>query len=150
MRFLSSAIAAVMMLAFATSAGLAAEGKHHRVAIQVDQNDPQIMNLALNNAANIMEFYKQKGETVDVEVITFGPGLHMFREDTSPVKERIKQISDLSFPNNIEFYACGNTKEGMEKHEGKPVKMISEAKMVQSGAVRLLELQEEGWSYLRP
>jgi intracellular sulfur oxidation DsrE/DsrF family protein len=150
MRFLCQAIAAVMMLAFATSAGVAAEGKHHRVAIQVDQNDPQIMNLALNNAANIMEYYKQKGETVDVEIITFGPGLHMLREDTSPVKERIKQISDLSFPNDLQFYACGNTKEGMEKREGKPVKMIPEAKMVQSGAVRLLELQEEGWSYLRP
>ncbi|MGN6286492.1 MAG: DsrE family protein [Afipia sp.] len=150
MRFLFQAIAAVMMLAFATSASVAAEGKHHRVAIQVDQNDPQIMNLALNNAANIMEFYKQKGETVDVEIVTFGPGLHMLREDTSPVKDRIKQIADLAFPNNMKFFACGNTKEGMEKREGKPVKMISEAEMVPSGAVRLLELQEEGWSYLRP
>jgi hypothetical protein len=29
--------------------------KMHRIAIQVDQNDPAVMNLALNNATNIFE-----------------------------------------------------------------------------------------------
>src|SRR5215472_11992222 len=37
-------------VALATTAGAAAEGaKPHRVAIQVDQNDPAVMNMALNN-----------------------------------------------------------------------------------------------------
>jgi hypothetical protein len=29
--------------------------KTHHIAIQVDQNDPLVMNLALNNATNIFE-----------------------------------------------------------------------------------------------
>ena len=148
MRFLCQAIAAVMMLAFATSASVAAEGKHHRVAIQVDQNDPQIMNLALNNAANIMEFYKQKGETVDVEIITFGPGLHMLRDDTSPVKERLKAMASKSAA--ISFKACDNTRENMGKAETKTIPLVAEATSVKSGVVRLMELQEQGWSYVRP
>lgn len=150
MRFLSNAIAMVGLLMLLASPGLAADAKEHRVSIQVDQNDPAVMNLALNNATNIMELYKSKGETVQVEIVAYGPGLHMLRADTSPVQDRIKQIVDASFPSTIKFSACNNTKEGMEKREGKAISIISQAGIVPSGAVRLIELQEQGWSYLRP
>ena len=52
------------------------------------------MNLALNNAANVEQYYKDRGEKVEIEVVTFGPGLHMLRDDTSPVKDRIKAIAE--------------------------------------------------------
>ena len=74
----------------------------------------------------------------------------MLRADTSPVKDRIKQAVDTSFPSTIKFSACNNTKQGMEKREGKAISMVSESELVPSGAVRLVELQEQGWQYLRP
>jgi uncharacterized protein len=123
--------------------------KIHRVAIQVDQNDPALMNLALNNATNIFEYYRTKGEPVEVNIVTFGPGLHMLR-DTSPVQDRIKQLKDLAFPGNIQFTACNNTKQAMEKREGQAIAILPEARLVPSGVVTLMELQEEGWSYVRP
>jgi intracellular sulfur oxidation DsrE/DsrF family protein len=150
MKLLCSAVVAIGLLVASAVAGSAAEPKQHRVAIQVDQNDPDVMNLALNNATNIMEQYKSKGETVQVEIVTYGPGLHMLRADTSPVKDRIKQIVDGSFPSDIKLSACNNTKEGMEKREGHAISIIGQAQLVPSGAVRLIELQEDGWSYLRP
>ncbi|MEH2510107.1 intracellular sulfur oxidation DsrE/DsrF family protein [Nitrobacteraceae bacterium AZCC 1564] len=150
MRSLLNAFAAVLMLAATVSSSFAADAKEHRVAIQVDQNDPAVMNLALNNATNMMEYYKSKNETVQIDIVTYGPGLHMLRADTSPVHDRIKQIVDASFPSNIKFSACENTKQGMEKREGKAISIIPEAEVVPSGAVRLIELQEQGWSYLRP
>ena len=58
----------------------------HRVAIHVDDNDAKVMNLALNNAKNVLDYYQSKGETVAIEIVTYGPGLHMLRADTSPVK----------------------------------------------------------------
>ena len=124
--------------------------KAHRLLIQVDQNDPAVMNLALNNATNVIDYYRAKGEDVDVDVITYGPGLHMLRADTSPVQDRIKGLKDYAFPSKIQFSACGNTKEGMEKKEGHPITVLSEAVIVPSGVVRLMELQEKGWSYVRP
>jgi intracellular sulfur oxidation DsrE/DsrF family protein len=144
------AMAALVALAAMASPGGAADKKEHRIAIQVDQNDPAVMNLALNNANNIIEQYKAQGETARIEIVTYGPGLHMLRADTSPVQERIKQAADASFPSSIKFVACNNTKEGMEKREGKTVGLVSQAEVVPSGAVRLVELQEQGWSYLRP
>jgi uncharacterized protein len=124
--------------------------KAHRLVIQVDQNDPAVMNLALNNATNVIDYYRAKGEDVDVDVVTYGPGLHMLRADTSPVQDRIKSLKDHAFPSKVQFSACGNTKEGMEKKEGHPITVLSEAVVVPSGVVRLMELQEKGWSYVRP
>jgi len=130
------------------SAPVYAAGQNHKVAIHVDENDKGRMNLVLNNAQNVNKYYESKGDTVDIEIVTYGPGLHMLRADTSPVKARIAAMSlELD---NITFSACGNTHAKMTKKSGKKVTLISEAKMVPSGVIRLIELQENGWSYIRP
>jgi intracellular sulfur oxidation DsrE/DsrF family protein len=126
----------------------AADQKLHRLVLQVNTNEPAMMNLALNNATNVAEYYKDLGEKVTIEVVTFGPGLHMLRDDTSPVKARIKAITE-STP-AIAFKACGNTQEKMHKAENKEVPLIPEAQVVKSGVVRVMELQERGWTYVKP
>ncbi len=120
----------------------------HKLAIQVAENNPQLMNLALNNAKNVVDYYKGKGEDVAIEIVTFGPGLHMLRDDTSPVKQRVAAMA-LETP-NIAFIACANTQANMSKQENKSVTLISEAKVMPSGVVRLMELQGKGYSYIRP
>lgn len=143
--------AATLLALTAPALGLAADKPTaHRIAIQVDQSDPAVMNLALNNASNVIEYYRSKGEDVKVEIVAYGPGLNMLREDTSPVKDRIKQLKDVSFPSDIKFAACNNTKQGMEKREGHKIEIIPQAHIVPSGVVELMELQEQGWSYVRP
>jgi intracellular sulfur oxidation DsrE/DsrF family protein len=143
------AIAALLLVPLA-SVSHAADPKPHRVAIQVDQNDVQLMNLALNNASNVIEYYRDKHEDVEIDIVTYGPGLHMLRDDTSPVKDRLKRLKELAFPGKLQFSACNNTRQNMEKAEGKPVPIVSDATIVPSGVVRLMELQEQGWSYVRP
>jgi uncharacterized protein len=138
-----------MSIAFA-STSLAAGGKPHRIAIQVDQNDPQVMNLALNNASNVIEYYRARKGDVEIDVVAYGPGLHMLRADTSPVQDRIKRLKDMVFPGKIQFSACNNTKQGMEKAEGHAISIVADATIVPSGVVHLMELQEQGWSYVRP
>lgn len=131
-----------------TSKRPAPEAKSHRLVLQVNSNEPATMNLALNNAMNVAQYYKDIGEKVEIEVITFGPGLHMFRDDTSPVKARIKAIA-ASTP-AISFKACGNTQENMSKAESKEISLIPDVSVVKSGVVRVMELQEQGWTYVRP
>src|ERR1700709_683779 len=65
----------------------------HHVIIQVTQNDPTVMNLALNNAENLVKFYKGKGEQIQIEFVAYGAGLNMVRNDTSPVKQRLEAIA---------------------------------------------------------
>jgi intracellular sulfur oxidation DsrE/DsrF family protein len=143
------ATATLISIAFAASA-FAADTKPHRVAIQVNQNDPQVMNLALNNATNVLEYYRAKNEDVEIDIVTYGPGLHMLRSDTSPVQDRLKRLKEMAFPSKVQFSACNNTKQGMEKTEGKAISVVPDATIVPSGVVRIMELQEQGWSYVRP
>jgi uncharacterized protein len=126
----------------------AAKKKEHHLILQVNTNDPAAMNLALNNAMNVAQNYKDIDEKVQIEVVAFGPGLHMLRDDTSPVKARIEEMA-LSAP-EVSFKACGNTQENMRKAENKTIPIIPQAQVVKSGVVRVMELEEQGWTYVKP
>jgi len=134
--------------ALALAADAPAAKEEHRLILQVNTNDPAAMNLALNNATNVTQYYKGIGEKVKIEVVTFGPGLHMLRDDTSPVKARIEEMA-LSTP-EVSFKACGNTQQNMQKAENKKVPIVPQAQVVKSGVVRVMELQEQGWTYVKP
>jgi intracellular sulfur oxidation DsrE/DsrF family protein len=122
--------------------------KHHRLAIHVDVNDPDVMKLAFNNARNAHELYTEWGDDVAIEIVAYSQGLHMLRDDTSPVKEEIRALRE-KVP-QVAFGACNNTKKGMEKREGKIITLVPEATLVPAGIVRLVELQELGYKYVKP
>jgi hypothetical protein len=148
-RSLGLVLAATTLAAWLPLARVDAQtaAKVHKVAIQVSENDKNVMTRALNNTKNLIDFYKAKGETVTVEIVTFHDGLHLLRAE-SPVKDRIAVMS-LENP-NLTFVACANTQTNQSKAEGKPVTLLSEAKVMPSGIVRLIELQQQGYAYIRP
>lgn len=125
-----------------------AEGQTHYLAIHVDEGDPAVMNMALNNAENVNAHYAAQGDEVHIELVAYGPGLLMYVEGKSPVADRISAMA-LEI-DNISFAACGNTLAKMEAKTGASVPLMSEATVVPSGVVRLMELQEQGYAYVRP
>ena len=141
-------LVAAVIAASLISTGVWAEGQTHFVALHVNQNDPQVMNMALNNVTNITRYYEAQGDEVVVEVVAYGPGLHMFIPGKSPVEDRISTMS-LEME-NLSFAACGNTHRAMSERAGKDVPMMDEASIVPSGVVRLIELQEQDYAYIRP
>ena len=159
MKRFTLAMAALAALAFAVTAATPGHaddnmkkpgGKVHHIAVHVDQNDKAVMNLALNNVENLMDAYQEKGESVEIEIVAYGPGLMMLRDDKSPVKGRLATIKKRAFPSKVTYSACHNTMTKMEKKEGHPIKIVSEARVVPGGVVRLTELQEQGWTYIKP
>ena len=139
---------AATTIALSLATGAFAEGVTHHVAIHVDQNDPKVMNMALNNAQNVNAYYESKGDTVIIEMVTYGPGLNMLIAGKSPVADRISAMS-LEIE-NLSFAACGNTHRKMSEKTGSQIALLDEATMVPSGVVRLIELQENGYAYVRP
>ncbi len=131
-----------------TATFASAEGMAHKVAVHVDQNDPAVMNMVLNNVMNLIDYYEGQGDTVTVEVVTYGPGLTMLIEGESPVADR---VSAMTLQNDgLTFAACANTLAGMEKKAGHAIPLMSEATVVPSGVVQLITLQEDGYAYVRP
>ncbi len=122
--------------------------KLHKMVIQVSREDAEGMNLALGNAINAQKLYASRGEQFQVEIVAYGPGITMFREDKSPVKERLIEVKK-EIP-GIVYSMCGNAKAAAERREGKEVVPIAGVGVVPAGVVRVAELQEQGWVYIRP
>ena len=143
------ATAFFVCLGILASANLtAAFAQTHKLALQITDANPTSMNMVLNVAGNVMSHYEDKGDKVEIKVVAFGPGLMMLRADKSPVKERL--IGFMKTHKSVEFDACNNTLQGMAKKEGKVPPLLPGVRVVPSGAVALLELNEQGWTIIRP
>ena len=146
------AIGRVMALCACTLAGawsLAAVAEDeeslasHKVVIQVSTADPATQKMALNNAVNLQ---KDLGpDNVDIEIVAYGPGLSLMTK-AGPEAERIPSL----ITSGIQFDACGNTIKKVESETGKQPQLIEGVKVVPAGVVRIMELQEKGYSYIRP
>jgi uncharacterized protein len=122
-------------------------GEHH-VVFQVDTDDPGPMKHAVSNSINLITNYRKTGEAVKVEIVAYGAGISMFRTDASPVRD-ILDYMHANFP-EIAYTVCGSTVSLIQEREGHALSFIEGTRVVPFGIVRLVELQEAGWSYIRP
>jgi intracellular sulfur oxidation DsrE/DsrF family protein len=51
---------------------------------------------------------------------------------------------------NVAFEACDNTRQAMARNEGKDIEFLEGVEVVPAGAVTLMELDEDGYTILRP
>ncbi|MFC1773481.1 DsrE family protein [Pseudomonadota bacterium] len=113
----------------------------HFAVFHLSSGDEYAQKLVLNNAQNLANFYGP--DKIVIEVVTYGPGLRaLFRENTN--SKRIQRMADQQ---GITFSACANTMKAMGRDNPTLNKV---AKVVPGGVVRIMELQEAGWTYIRP
>jgi intracellular sulfur oxidation DsrE/DsrF family protein len=121
---------------------------HHRLLLHVNTDDPEIMKHAIANAVNAARYYKEKQEAIDIEIVTNGAGVNMFREDKSPVLPLLEALRMEK--HDVVFSVCGSTKAIMEANEGHSLVLVKGAQVVPIGIGRIIELEEKGWSYVKP
>jgi hypothetical protein len=51
---------------------------------------------------------------------------------------------------NVVFTACSNTLDAIEAKDGKRPSLLPNIEQTQAGIARIMERQEQGWSYLSP
>ena len=140
----SLVVVLVASLAFIGQPAVASDdGPKHKVVIQVSTDDLRTQNIALNNAVNLQNALGQ--DNVAIEIVAYGPGLSML----TPKNTASKRVPNLAMQ-DITFSACGNTKNTIEKKSGKKVVLVEGVTVVPAGVLRIMELQEAGWSYVRP
>jgi uncharacterized protein len=115
----------------------------HKLVIQVSTDDVRTQNIAMNNAVNIQKALGM--DNVMVEIVAYGPGLSMLTPK-SPASKRVPSLA----MQNITFSACGNTQSKIEQKTGAKVVLVDGVQIVQAGVLRIMQLQEQGYSYVRP
>ncbi len=117
--------------------------KVHKVVIQVSTDDPRTQKIALNNAVNLQKHYGI--DNVEIEIVAYGPGLGLLTEKSGQAS-RVKSLA-LS---DISFSACGNTMKAVEKKSGSMPNLLEGVDETPAGVARIMELQEQGYAYVRP
>lgn len=113
------------------------------ILLQISQAIPARWNLVLNNAQNLMNYLGQ--QHVQIVVVAFGPGLKMYFKN-SPVAARIQSLN----AEGVEFDACDNTYKQMTKMMGRKPSLVNAAVLVPAGIVRIVQLERDGFSYVKP
>ena len=116
----------------------------HYIVVHVDRNDPLTQKLALNNVANVVKYYGK--DNVKIEVVAYGPGLQLLVKGT-PNADRVLTLAQEE---NIRFSACNNTIQAIKRKTGEEPDLIDGVIVVPSGVVRITELEEDGYTYIRP
>lgn len=117
--------------------------KKHKLVIQVSTDDARTQNIALNNAVNVQKALGM--DNVAVEIVAYGPGLSILTKQ-SKLKARVESLA----LQDITFSACGNTMNKMEAKSGKKPQLSEGVKIVPAGVLRIMELQQQGYAYVRP
>ena len=149
-RSFGAATGGIVLAAAGIGAARAEQPANHKMAFHVGSADPVMMHVALHNIAAAAAYYSEKQETVAIELVANGPGYAMLRADVSPVKAEVA-ATKKKYP-FVVFSACQNSRKAVAAAEHKAVQDIlelPEATDVQAGVVRLSELQEQHYSYIR-
>lgn len=140
-KLFSMVLALMVVVGVATAAP--ANGGEHKIVIQVSSGDEATQNLALNNVANLQTALGI--DNVEIELVAYGPGLSILTK-ASAQSARVASLAQQ----NVVFSACANTMKGIEKKTGSKPQLTDGVQVVPGGVIRIMDLQEQGYSYLRP
>jgi hypothetical protein len=129
-----------------SAAPLVADEAMTRVLLHVGTNDRDAMDEALASARYILEDFSRTGRAVRVHIVANGPGLDIFRRSVSPFADTIKELETEY--SNVQFVACQNTIEKVEKRLRKPVVLLPEVLRVDSGIADIARKRARGWLYI--
>lgn len=115
----------------------------HKVVIQVSTNDSKTQTIALNNAANVRKAYGR--DNVDVQIVAYGPGLSLLTRKS----KNAERVASMAME-GVHFNACGNTMKKIARKTGHKPALVDGVAVVPAGVGRIIELEEQGYAYVRP
>src|SRR5205807_9805395 len=120
--------------------------KRHRILYQLDEAGVDKAKFVLGNIRNHVSGVGGWQNIESLELVVFGPALKSFVQGS--MDPALTQTLDALQLQGMTFGACGNTMKNFSiTAEQLPPKSLI---LPQGGAVRIMELQEHGYIYLRP
>ena len=114
----------------------------HRVVMHLNSGEEKVQRGALNNIRNL---YQEVGrEHLLVELVVHGAGLTLLTKKDSTLATELAQLKTAY---DVEFTACSNTMkaQGLTRAD-----LLDPVDRTVPAMVRLMELQEQGWVYIKP
>ena len=122
--------------------GLEPSGRVHRVVMHLNSGEEKVQRGMLNNIRNLYD--AMGAERVNVELVAHGAGLSLFITRDSQLADELEKLKALY---RVSYTACSNTMkaQGLTRAD-----LIDQVDRTMPAMVRLMELQEQGWAYIKP
>ena len=141
-------VVAIVLLAQvrADGAHLKENPRKHRIVYHLDEAGLEKAKFVLGNIRNHVVGVGGWQNIESFELVVHGPALKLFVQ--SSIDPALKQTLEMLQEQGMTFGACGNTM----KNFSITTEQLPHGSLVlpQGGVVRLMELQEHGYIYLRP
>jgi intracellular sulfur oxidation DsrE/DsrF family protein len=120
--------------------------KKHRILYQLDEEGVDRARFVLRNIRNHVDGVGGWDHIEALELVVFGPALRVFvaKDMDREMKQALAELQSQG----LRFGACGNTMRGMNVSLDQLAP--GAIPLPQGGVVRLMELQEQGYTYIRP
>jgi intracellular sulfur oxidation DsrE/DsrF family protein len=138
-------VAALMVAPCAWGEGIAPKGGadgRHRVVMHLNSGDEKVQKGALNNIKHL--YQELGGDHVTVELVVHGAGLELLTKKGTKFGEELERLHGLY---GVSYTACSNTMKAMNVTKAD---LIDQVARTVPAMVRLMELQEAGWAYIKP
>jgi len=140
------AVLVVLGAVAAEASHLKEQPKKHRIVYHLDDASLDKTQFALGNLENHVKGVGGFPHIEAIELVVHGPALRHFV--TAGMDPGVREALERLQTQGLVFGACGNTMRGLNitleqlPHGAKP--------LPQGGVVRIMELQEQGYVYIRP
>ncbi len=143
----SAACLIVVLMAVPIVRGEGPSGKpageeRHRVVMHLNSGDEKVQKGALNNIKHL--YQEVGGDRVTVELVVHGTGLELLMKEKTKFREELERLDGLY---GVKYTACSNTMKAMNLTKDD---LIPQVDRTVPAMVRLMELQEAGWAYIKP
>lgn len=113
-----------------------------KVVFRVDSNDPERMNMALNNISNLLK--DPFGKDATIYLPANGQAVRQFEKRAAlSTAARIAELQDKG----VRFLLCSNSLAALELGHDQ---LVEGCEVVPAGVVELVRLQQEGCAYIKP
>lgn len=114
----------------------------YRAVFHVDQKEEPVFSLAINNVINLLNAIPEQEH--ELIVLLNGPAVGlMTREAAVPFGERIQGL----VAQGVRFQVCDNA---LKRFEVSRESLIPECQIIPAGIVGLIDLQNQGFAYIKP
>ena len=115
----------------------------HKLVYQLNKADHDYIESILFSCGEMLRKY---GDDIELVVSVLGPGLHLLAKGPKPSvsplhQQRVQSLVEYG----VRFQACGNTMKSMHWLEKD---IIDDAQIVPVGIDGIMQLQEQGFSYI--
>mgnify|MGYP006306601881 CR=1 FL=1 len=113
-----------------------------KLVIHLDLDEQKRMTRALGNIENFLGIVP--AEESSISVVANSGGVDFFRkEKAGDFKDKIEKLSNQG----VKFLICNNTlsKKGID-----PSELLKVCEIIPAGIVTLVQLQKEGYAYVKP